>query len=29
MMEAIRFSETSVPTNIALRHIPEDGILLS
>jgi hypothetical protein len=27
MMEAIRFSETSVLTRATRRHIPEDGIL--
>jgi hypothetical protein len=29
MMEAIRFSETSVLTSGTLRHIQEDGILHS
>jgi hypothetical protein len=29
MMEAIRFSETSVLTRVTLRNIPEDGILQS
>jgi hypothetical protein len=29
MMEAIYSSETSVLTKAALRHIPEDGILLN
>jgi hypothetical protein len=29
MMEAIRFSETSVPTRATLHNIPEDGILHS